>query len=170
MLIDSISDILGSRPDSEITRQISDCVKAVPGVLGAYDLILHNYGPDTAIGSIHVEVPDNLDGRSLHTMTRSIQNAVLEKFHVFLTVGFYAVATDRQVDFEKINAVAAKQPGVLGTHGVYFDDEAKTLSFDVLVDFTVRDKAGLCEAIRKELRPLFPGYTIMINLDTNYSD
>ena len=170
MLLDSISDILGSRPDSEITRQISECVKEVPGVLGAYDLILHNYGPDTAIGSIHVEVPDTLDGRSLHTMTRAIQSKVLERFHIFLTVGFYAVATDRQADFEKINAVAKKHPGVLGTHGVYFDDEHKTLSFDVLVDFTVRDKQGLCEAIRAELQPLFSGYEILINLDTNYSD
>ena len=142
----------------------------MPGVLGAYDLILHNYGPDNAIGSIHVEVPDTLDGRSLHTMTRTIQNMILEKFRIFLTVGFYAVATERQEDFEKINDAALKHPGVLGTHGVYFDDEAKTLSFDVLVDFTVRDKAGLCQAIRKELEPLFPGYTIMINLDTNYSD
>ncbi len=170
MLLDSISDILGSRPDSEITRQISDCVKEVPGVLGAYDLILHNYGPDTAIGSIHVEVPDTLDGRSLHTMTRAIQSKVLERFHIFLTVGFYAVATDRQADFEKINAAAKKSPGVLGTHGVYFDDAHKTLSFDVLVDFTVRDKQGLCEAIRTELQPLFSGYEILINLDTNYSD
>ena len=117
-----------------------------------------------------MEVPDTLDGRSLHTMTRTIQNTILEKFHIFLTVGFYAVATERQEDFEKINDAALKHPGVLGTHGVYFDDEAKTLSFDVLVDFTVRDKAGLCEAIRKELEPFFPGYTIMINLDTNYSD
>ena len=170
MLLDSISDILGSRPDSEITRQISDCVKEVPGVLGAYDLILHNYGPDTAIGSIHVEVPDTMDGRSLHTMTRTIQSRVLERFHIFLTVGFYAVATDRQTDFEKINAAAKKSPGVLGTHGVYFDDAHKTLSFDVLVDFTVRDKQGLCEAIRTELKPLFPDYEILINLDTNYSD
>ncbi len=170
MLLDSISDILGSRPDSEITRQISDCVKEVPGVLGAYDLILHNYGPDTAIGSIHAEVPDTMDGRSLHTMTRTIQSRVLERFHIFLTVGFYAVATDRQADFEKINAAAKKSPGVLGTHGVYFDDAHKTLSFDVLVDFTVRDKQGLCEAIRTELKPLFPGYEILINLDTNYSD
>ena len=53
---------------------------------------------------------------------------------------------------------------------MYFDDEAKTLSFDVLVDFTVRDKAGLCEAIRTELQSLFPDYVIIINLDTNYSD
>ena len=46
----------------------------------------------------------------------------------------------------------------------------QTLSFDVLVDFTVRDKQGLCEAIRAELQPLFSGYEILINLDTNYSD
>ena len=170
MLIDSMSDILGSRPDSEITRQISASVREVPGVLGAYDLILHNYGPDTAIGSIHVEVPDTSDGRSLHVMTRTIQNTIMEKFHVFLTVGFYAIAADRQEDFEKINDTAKKHAGVLGTHGVYFDDEKKTLSFDALVDFTVRDKPGLCEAIRKELEPLFPGYTIVINCDTNYSD
>ena len=170
MLLDSVSDIMGSRPDSEITRQIRACAEAVPGVLGAYDLILHNYGPDSAIGSIHVEVPDTLSGRELHVITREIQNAVLEKFHVFLTVGFYAVATDRQADFEKINAAAKKHPGALGTHGVYFDDEQKTLSFDVLVDFTVRDKPALCEAIRADLAPAFPGYEILINCDTNYSD
>ena len=170
MLMDSISDIMGARPDSEITRQIRACVEAVPGVRGAYDLILHNYGPDTAIGSIHVEVPADADGRSLHKLTLKIQNEVLQKFHVFLTVGFYAVETARQADFDKINAVARAHPGVLGTHGVYFDDENKTLSFDALVDFTVRDKAALCKAIQDELSPAFPGYKIIVNFDTNYTD
>ena len=170
MLMDSISDIMGKRPDSEISRQIRDTVTAVPGVLGAYDLILHNYGPDYAIGSIHVEVPADADGRSLHQLTRAVQDAVLEKFHVFLTVGFYAIETGRQADFDRINDTARKQPGVLGTHGVYFDDEKQFLSFDVLVDFTVRDKPGLCETIRQDLAPLFPGYDIVINCDTNYTD
>ena len=170
MLIDSINDILGSRPDSEITRQINECVRGVPGVLGSYDLILHNYGPGKAIGSIHVEVPDTLDGRSLHTITRTIQNKVLDQFHIFLTVGFYAVAADRQADFDKISAAANAHPGVLGTHGVYFDDENKTLSFDVLVDFTVNNKSELCEQLQTELATHFPGYKILINLDTNYSD
>ena len=170
MLMDSISDIMGARPDSEITRQIRACVEAVPGVRGAYDLILHNYGPDTAIGSIHVEVPADADGRSLHKLTLKSQNEVLQKFHVFLTVGFYAVETARQADFDKINAVARAHPGVLGTHGVYFDDENKILSFDALVDFTVRDKAALCKAIQDELSPAFPGYKIIVNFDTNYTD
>ena len=170
MLMNSVSDIMGSRPDSEITRQIRECVESVPGVRGAYDLILHNYGPDTAIGSIHVEVPADADGRSLHKLTLEIQNKVLQKFHVFLTVGFYAVETSRQADFDRINAVAMSHHGVLGTHGVYFDDEKKTLSFDVLVDFTVRDKAGLCKALQEELATAFPGYAITVNFDTNYTD
>ena len=69
-----------------------------------------------------------------------------------------------------INAAAKQHPGVLGTHGVYFDDEKKLLSFDVLVDFTVHDKPALCEAIRAELAAPFPGYTIVVNCDTNYKD
>ena len=32
MLMNSVSDIMGSRPDSEITRQIRECVESVPGV------------------------------------------------------------------------------------------------------------------------------------------
>ncbi len=170
MLLDSVSDIMGSRPDSQITLEIKDCVRSIPGVRGAYDLILHNYGPDAAIGSIHVEVSDSVDGRSLHRMTKAIQNAVIEKFHVFLTVGFYAVDDSRKDDCEKIDAAARKHPGVLGTHGYYFDDEKKLISFDTVVDFTVLDKTALCDAIRAELAPLFPGYTVSINLDANYTD
>ena len=170
MLLDSVSDIMGARPDSEITREIRETVTAVPGVLGAYDLILHNYGPDQAIGSIHVEAPADLDGRRLHLMTKEIQNAVLEKFHVFLTVGFYAVDESRRAEREAIEAAAKKHPGVLGIHGLFFDEEKKCLNFDVLTDFTVRDRAGLIRALREELHPQFPDYTILINFDTNYSD
>ena len=170
MLLDSVSDIMGKRPDSAISREIKETVTAVPGVLGAYDLILHNYGPDSAIGSIHVEVSADADGRNLHRLTKAIQNAVLEKFHIFLTVGFYAVDTARREEYEKINAAATKHPGVLGTHGVYFDDEKKLLSFDVVTDFTVHDKQALCDTLRAELKPLFPGYTVVVNCDTNYTD
>ena len=170
MLMDSVSDIMGARPDSEITKEIRETVTSVPGVLGAYDLILHNYGPDQAIGSIHVEVPDTLDGKSLHVITKAIQTAVLEKFHVFLTVGFYAVDESRRAERETIEAVCRQHPGVLGIHGLFFDDEKKYLNFDVVTDFTVRDRAGLINELRQELAPRFADYAIIINFDTNYTD
>ena len=170
MLLESTDSILGARPDSAVTQEIKAAVNAVPGVRGAYDLILHNYGPDSAIGSVHVEVSSDTDAAALHRMTRAIQDTVLEQFHVFLTVGMYAVDAAREADRLRINEVATAHPGVLGSHGVYFDEASHLLSFDILVDFTIRDKAALCRAIQAELQPLFPDYTIVINCDTDYSD
>ena len=170
MLLDSVSNLVGIRPDSAITREIKATVTSFPGVLGAYDLILHNYGPDSAIGSIHVEVPSEVSASELHKLTRSIQLAVLEKFHVFLTVGFYAIDSARKEESQLIQRTAKQHEGVLGTHGIYFDEERKILSFDVLVDFTVKDKEALCRSLTAQLQPSFPDYTIAVNCDTNYSD
>ncbi|MBR6022977.1 MAG: cation transporter [Kiritimatiellae bacterium] len=170
MLFGAVSHIMGRRPDAEITKEIRATVAAVPGVLGAYDLVLHNYGPDSAIGSIHVEIDSSLDAAAIHRLTRAVQGAVLDKFRVFLTVGVYASDPARAADRAKIAETARRHPGVLGVHGVFFDDAAGAVSFDVLVDFTVRDRPALRDALAAELAPLFPGRTFAVNFDTNYSD
>ncbi len=170
MLLGSIDSVMGSRPDAEVTRRIRETVEAVPGVLGAYDLVLHNYGPDSAIGSIHVEIDDSLDAAAIHRLTRAVQVAVLKEFHVFLTVGIYASDPARHEDRDAIEATAKRHPGVLAIHGLFFDEAAKEIAFDVLVDFTVRDRAALRDALVAELAPRFPGRAISINFDTDYSD
>ena len=170
MLMESVGNIMGSRPDAETAKEIRATVEAVPGVLGAYDLVLHNYGPDSAIGSIHVEIDSSLDAAAIHRLTRAVQGAVLDKFRVFLTVGIYAVDPAHAADRAKIADTARRHPGVLGVHGIFFDDAAKTVSFDVLVDFTVRDRPALRDALAAELAPLFPGRTFAVNFDTDYTD
>ena len=170
MLLGAVANVMGRRPDAEITRRIRETVNAVPGVLGAYDLVLHNYGPDSAIGSIHVEIDASLDAASIHHLTRAVQGAVLDRFRVFLTVGVYAVDPARRAEREKIAETARRHPGVLGVHGVFFDDAARSGSFDVVVDFTVRDRPALRDALLAELAPLFPGRSFAVNFDTNYSD
>ena len=170
MLLGSIDSVMGSRPDAEVSRRIRETVKGVPGVIGAYDLVLHNYGPDSAIGSIHVEIDGSLDAAAIHRLSYTVQRAVLDAFHVFLTVGVYAVDPARRADREAIEAAAKRHPGVKAVHGVFFDDEHAAVSFDVLVDFTVRDRAALRSAILADLAPRFPGCTIFVNFDTDYSD
>ncbi|HBE15394.1 MAG TPA: cation transporter, partial [Ruminococcaceae bacterium] len=49
ILRETISQILGERIDSEISQQIKAELCAYDGVNGAYDLILHSYGPDQLI-------------------------------------------------------------------------------------------------------------------------
>ena len=170
MLMESVGNIMGSRPDAETAKEIRATVEAVPGVLGAYDLVLHNYGPDTAIGSIHVEIDGSLDAAAIHRLTRAVQLAALDRFRVFLTVGIYAVDPARRADRDAIADAALRHPGVKAVHGVFFDDERAAVSFDALLDFTVRDRAALRAAILSELEGRFPGRSIAINFDTDYSD
>ena len=60
MLRETLSQILGERADAELAREIKAAVNSYPQISGAYDLVLHNYGPDSYNGSIHIEVPDTL--------------------------------------------------------------------------------------------------------------
>ncbi len=99
-----------------------------------------------------------------------MQVAVLERFHVFLTVGIYASDQARKADRDAIEATARRHPGVLAVHGLFFDDATNEVTFDVLVDFTVRDRAALRQAIHDELAPRFPGRTLVVNFDSDYSD
>ena len=170
MLLEAVDSIMGSRPDAEVSRRIRETIAGVPGVLGAYDLILHNYGPDSAIGSVHVEIDGSLDAAAIHRLTRAVQIAVLDNFRVFLTVGIYAVDPARRADRAAIAAAAMRHPGVKAVHGVFFDDARSAISFDVLVDFTVRDRAALSAAILADLEGRFPNRAIALNFDTDYSD
>lgn len=173
MFLEAVSNVMGRRPDSEITKAIKATVREISPVIGAYDLVLHDYGPDSAIGSIHVEVPAELSAGEFHRLTSRIQQAVLEKFHVFLTVGIYAV--DLVNEHKKglrqqiIDAVTVFD-GVLNAHGIFIDEDDKYISFDTTVDFTVKDRAALLRQIEAAVLNICPGYRVKVNFDTNFSD
>lgn len=173
MMLESLSHVIGKKPDSAITGELKQVVNAIPGVLGTYDLILHNYGPDSAIGSLHVEVNGNLTASEIHALTQRIQEAVLQKFHVFVTVGIYAVEVENQEKMAmraRIGEICMGHEGVVNNHGVFIDLEEKRISFDVTLDFSVADKAGMAATLKKEVEAAYPGYVVNLNCDTNYSD
>ncbi|MBQ3637027.1 MAG: cation transporter, partial [Clostridia bacterium] len=82
MLRDTISQLLGERNDRELARKIRETVMSFPGVEGAYDLVLNNYGPDTWNGSIHIEVPDTYSADRLDQMLREIMVKVHSEHRV----------------------------------------------------------------------------------------
>ena len=173
MMIEAISHVIGKRPESAITGEIKQTVNAIPGVLGTYDLILHNYGPDSAIGSLHVEVDGKMTATELHALTQKVQREVLEKFHIFVTVGIYAVDQENEEKTsmrEKIGEISKSHEGVLNCHGIFIDLDEKRLSFDVTMDFSIQDKLKMSETIKKEVETAYPGFLVNINCDTNYSE
>jgi hydroxymethylbilane synthase len=70
----------------------------------------------------------------------------------------------------RIGEICKGHEGVVNSHGVFIDLEAKEISFDVTLDFSVADKLGMAAGIKKEVEEAFPGFSINTNCDTNYSD
>jgi len=174
MVTDAVDDMLGVRVKGELTRGIREVVEAQPGVLGAYDLLLHNYGPDRYLGSVHIEVCDDMSARDIDTLTRRIQEAVYRENGVIITtVGIYSrntgddeAATIRTRVTEKVLA----HDGALQVHGFYLDEERKDMRFDVIIGFECEDRKALYNHIIGDIKEMYPEYSLHVTLDEDVSD
>ena len=174
MLRDAISRIIGERADSDLTRELKKTICDVEGVRGAYDLIVHDYGPDRIMASVHIEVPDYFTADQIDVLAREIMQKVFVTHHVILTaVGIYShnTSNDEVIALqEEIRRMATSQEYVLQIHGFYMDPVKKTLRFDVVVDFAAPDRQAVYTDLVKKVQALCPDYTLEVALDSDITD
>ena len=174
MLRETLSKILGERADAELAHEIKETIRSYPQINGAYDLVLHNYGPDAHNGSVHIEVPDTLSADELDRLTRAVTMDVLQKHNVILTaIGVYSQNTqdpEATAVREKVSHIALANPYVLQLHGFYLNKEEKTMRFDLVVSFDAEDRRQVLQEIREEVQKEFPDYELQIILDTDFSE
>jgi len=173
MLSDTLDRILGSRIDGNLSKEIKEKIKEEELVIGAYDLILHNYGPETMIGSVHVEIDESITTKEIFELTRKLRMNMFDEYGILLTFGVYATnqKDSKVVEIEEsINSYVVSIDGILSMHAFYINFEAKQLSFDIVIDFKVEDKLELRDSIVKRLKKQYPHYAIFVAIDTLITD
>ncbi|MBQ9885593.1 MAG: cation transporter [Lachnospiraceae bacterium] len=173
MLKETISHILGERIDSDIAKDIKNTICGFKDVYGAYDLILHNYGPDRLIGSVHIEVPDFYSVEELDSLEREIVNRVYERHNTVITgISVYAKNTrnDKAMTIhDDIRKMVMAHDDVLQMHGFYLNEKDGTIHFDIIIDFSA-DRQGIYNEIYEEVQRNYPDYRLTIALDADISD
>lgn len=173
VLTESMGNIIGTRVDRKLSVELKDFICKEPEVLGAYDLTLHQYGPERLIGSVHVELPDDMTAREIHGLTRRITEDVYRDFGIILTVGVYASNTaDETYAGMKttLSDLLREYPEVLQMHGFYVDAEKKLVSFDLILDFRAENKAEIEKDIIRRMKERFAAYEFVAVLDSDVSD
>lgn len=172
MLQETVNSMIGSRVDSELSRNIKDSVESFDGVYGAYDLALHNYGPEEVMGSVHIEVDDNLTAKEIHDLTFRIRSAIYEQYGITLTVAIYAHNNSIE-EFNNMRKylenLLGKYEDVLEMHGFYVYADKKVVSFDLIVDFD-GNREQIKEEILEKLKEKYPDYQFIIVDDYDLSD
>lgn len=168
ILFEASNEILGRTADRELMRKIKDLICAFSEVSGAYDLMLHNYGPTEMIGSVQIQVPDQLTAKDIHRLTQEIAHRVYAKYSVNLTIGIYAENSaepaHREIREQVLNIVNL-YPEIRQMHGLYIDDERKLITFDVVMPVQCARKTEIKNKVARELRKIFPEYRCLITID-----
>ena len=173
ILTDTLSDIIGKRVDKELSVSVKRRVNSFPDVLGCYDLILHNYGPEENLGSLHIEVADDMTARQIDELTRNITYAIYSEFGIVLTIGIYAqnIQSEKAADIRsRLVELIKEQKTVIGMHGFYIDETRNAVSFDLIFDFEEKDPGSAAEHIKAVLSEENHGFTFNVNIDRDYSD
>lgn len=100
VLRDTISKILGEKIDPDVKEKIHEIVKSSEYVIGAHDLILNNYGPNTNIGSINVEIDYKKTVGEIYPELHRLQMMIYQETHIYLVFGIYGVDNDSKISKE----------------------------------------------------------------------
>ena len=172
MMSETIKDIIGRRGDAKLSAQVKEIINEEPSVRGAYDLIMHNYGPDMYYASVHIELPDHMTVDEVDVLTRQIERSVYEKTGVILTgVGVYSYNTSDDAASairDTVRNTVMNHDWALQFHGFYVDMEKKAMRFDVVVSFDMEGREAVA-IIKDELAALYGDYDISIVADMDMS-
>ncbi len=91
---DTLEPLIGTGIDPELYKKIKEMVESYEGVVGTHDLIVHNYGPNRSMASIHAEVPNNVGIEYSHEIIDKIERDAQEKLGVFLVAHMDPVETE----------------------------------------------------------------------------
>ena len=174
MLRETLSKLLGERADAALVLDVKKTIRSFPEINGAYDLILHNYGPDSYNGSVHIEIPDTLSADELDKLTRKVTAEVYRKHSVLLTgVGVYAFNTkdpEAAAARERLARIVADDSHVLQMHGFFMDKEEKILRFDLVVSFDAGDRRAAFREACERVQEAYPDYSLQASMDMDFSE
>ena len=171
---EAVDDMVGHRVEAEYTKKVKESVLSFDEVYGAYDLVLHNYGPDKYLGSLHIEVDDNMTADKIDALTRSITAKVFQDTGIIITaIGLYSRNSSNEKLMKlrnDITRLVVDHKHIKQIHGFYVDEENKRITFDVVVDFAEQNREGLIEHIKGDVKKELPEYEIIVALDSDISD
>lgn len=170
VLREAINSIIGERPDPEKVKAIRNLIEEHDGVLGVFDLLIDNFGPEYMLVNCRIEVRDDMLASEIHEITRHLSEDLYTDFNAISTIGIYAANPKeeyREMN-HKLHEIVEHHPEILQIHGFYVDEPIKRVSFDLVIDFD-HNAQEVKDHIVDEMKELYPDYSFNVVTDLDYS-
>lgn len=91
---ETLAPLIGETIDPKVYEEIKQFVESYDGIIGSHDLIVHNYGPNRSMASIHAEVRDDVDIQVSHEIVDAIERDAYKKLGIFLVIHMDPIGTN----------------------------------------------------------------------------
>lgn len=103
----TMDPLLGAPPSAEFVEKVRALVLSHPPILGVHDIIVHDYGPDRRMVSLHAEVPARGELLELHSRIDHVERELREQLGCEAVIHMDPVCTDDGVTQETRKRVEA---------------------------------------------------------------
>lgn len=172
---DAMNPLLGNAPDPKLVESIREKILTYPGVLGAHDLIVHDYGHGRKFATVHVEMAAEENVIESHNVIDSIERDFLHDMGLNMLVHFDPVVTESSAvnDFRReLDEIVRLIDQRLTVHDlrVVPSDVDTRLIFDVVVpkDFSMSEQE-LKDEITRFVRQRRGDCSCVITVDTSFA-
>lgn len=171
---DTIDTLLGKPADKETIKEVLDIVLSYPEVLGVHDLIIHNYGPNHMLASLHAEIDSKMNIMVAHEAIDKIEKEIDNKIHIMTTIHLDPIETDNeQLKYYQsiVKNVLNEIDDNLSFHDFRMVNGQNNINliFDILLsDKYNRDKNKLKKQIDEKLQKIDPRLHTIITFDNQF--
>jgi len=168
---ETLDELLGQAPSAEFVEEIETRVLAHKDVVGVHDLIVHNYGVNRCVVSLHAEVPCDIDLIGIHDTIDLIERELKNECSCEAVIHIDPIVTDDKVTNavnDKIEALVKLVDENISMHDFRMV-EGKThtnLIFDIVVPHKFRlTDAQLIASIKTAVKAIDHTYEVVITVD-----
>lgn len=173
VLRDTISRLLGGKPNRELGTQIIQKLLTYDGILGVHDFVLHDYGPGRSMASVHAEISADADLVAIHEVIDTAEREISEQMDIPICIHMDPImtgdaATERVR--EQISEYLASLTPPLKLHDFRRvpGENNVNLVFDVLLPPEQTELNALRDGISAYARTLDVRYRCVIHFDRDY--
>lgn len=168
---ETLSPLLGQAPDKEFVDKIEKKVLSYDNIVGVHDLIVHNYGFNNSLVSLHAEVPCDINILKIHETIDTVERDIKKNFNCDIVIHMDPIATDdnavNSVKYE-IESIVKSIDERLNIHDFRMvqADSFTNLIFDLVVPHMFELKDDEIESIINEkIIALNSSYRLVLNID-----
>lgn len=171
---ETISPLLGQKPDREFVRNIEETVLSHPEILGIHDLIVHDYGPGRVMISLHAEVSDKENITAIHEIIDETERELSQKLDCHAVIHIDPISTDDEETNrlkKEVSEIVKTTAPALSLHDFRLvkGDRRTNIIFDLVVPYAEEnDEEKIKSEISRKIKELDPTYFAVIEIDNDY--